>query len=146
MPKIKCPHCGLVQERYPHILLCNRCFGDIGGDADPDAPAEGASEAQTTTKGFGASMKESLRMGRWLSPLGTLLKRTAARLFRRFLTLYLLASLSLFFLMTIGIFTSMIGIDMFFPEAIAPTPHMLPIMLLGIAAVLPGSPDLGPCE
>ena len=75
-------------------------------------------------------------MGRRLSPLGTVLKRTATRIFKRFLILYLLASLSLFFLMAIGIFISMIGIDMFFPEAVPPTQHMLPIMLTGIAAFL----------
>ncbi len=38
--------------------------------------------------------------------------------------------------MAIGIFTSMIGINMFFPEAIPPVQHMLPIMLTGIAAFL----------
>jgi len=75
-------------------------------------------------------------MGRSLSPLGTTLKRTATRIFKRFLTLYFFSFLSLFFLMAIGIFTSMIGINMFFPEAIPPAQHMLPIMLTGIAAFL----------
>ena len=141
MPKIKCPHCGLVQERYPHILLCNRCFGDISGVTDPsaiepDASKDGSDKLLTTATTFWASMRESLRMGRSLSPLGTTLKRTAIRIFKRFLTLYFFSFLSLFFLMAIGIFTSMIGINMFFPEAIPPVQHMLPIMLTGIAAFL----------
>jgi hypothetical protein len=141
MPKIKCPHCGLVQEQYPHILLCNRCFEDISGSADgravePDVSSEEAGKALATAKAIKAGMRDSIRMGRSLSPLGTTLKRTATRLFKRFLTLYLLAFLSLFFLMAIGIFTSMIGINVFFPEAIPPVQHMLPIMLTGIAAFL----------
>ena len=141
MPKIKCPHCGLVQEQYPHILLCNRCFGDISGSADwsaaePEASPEEKSKPLMSAKALGASMRDSIRMGRSFSPLGTTLKRTAIRIFKRFLTLYFFSFLSLFFLMAIGIFTSMIGINMFFPEAIPPVQHMLPIMLTGIAAFL----------
>jgi hypothetical protein len=141
MPKIKCPHCGLVQEWYPHILLCNKCFEDISGSADwratePDVPSAATGKPRTAAIAFGTSMRESLRMGRWLSPLGTILKRTAIRILKRFLTLYFFSFLSLFFLMAIGIFTSMIGINMFFPEAVPPTQLMLPVMLTGIAAFL----------
>lgn len=145
MPKIKCPHCGSVQERCPHILLCNKGFEDIGESkdwhaAEPDVSPEDKGKALTTANAFRAgmreSLRESLRLGQWLSPLGTVLKRTSTRVFKRFVTLYSLALLSLFFLMAIGIFTSMIGINMFFPEAIQPAQHMLPIMLTGIAAFL----------
>jgi hypothetical protein len=141
MAKIKCPHCGMVQERYPHILLCSRCYGDISGDSDPgdavrDVPAEGAGKPETAARAFTAGMRESLRMGRRLSPLGTILKRTAIRVFKRFVTLYVLSFLSLYFFMSIGIFTSMIGIDFLFPEALPQTRHMLPVMLTGIAACL----------
>lgn len=141
MPKIKCPHCGQVQERYPHILLCNRCFEDLVESADrrdagSPAPEESTDKSPAAAKALWASMHESLRMGPRLSPLGSILKRTAARVFRRFLPLYFLAFLSLFFLMTIGIFTSMIGINLLFPEALPTTPHILPVMLIGMAACL----------
>jgi hypothetical protein len=81
MPKIKCPHCGSVQERYPHILLCTKCFEDINGGTDrrgaePDVSSEDKSNALATVKAFMTVMPVSLRMGHWLSPSGTILERT----------------------------------------------------------------------
>ena len=29
MAKIRCPHCGYRQEPYRHIILCEKCYGDI---------------------------------------------------------------------------------------------------------------------
>jgi hypothetical protein len=141
MPKVKCPHCGHVQEWYSHILLCNNCYEDISGSAGwretkQDARTEKTDSPVTAVRAFGTSMRESLRTGRWLSPLGTILKRTLIRICSRFATLYLLAFLSLSFFMLIGLFTSMIGATMYFPEAVSPVPHMLPIMVTGIAACL----------
>ena len=66
MPKIECPHCGLVQERYPHILLCNRCFGDISGSADWSAAADLARRTQLVLAGglHVANVAEAIAMVR----------------------------------------------------------------------------------
>ena len=140
MAKIKCPYCGHIQTLNPQILLCSRCFEDVSKSSEwLSARYEGAgisSGPTSAAKFFAQGVRESMRTGHWLSPFGTILKRFARRTFKRFLPLYFLSFFSLWFLMNIGVFTALIGVNIYYPEALPQIDQAIPVFLVGIAACL----------
>ena len=158
MSKIECPHCGRWQEARPHVILCEHCYVDIKDTVDthfrevgeeptevPDQPERplwirflGRNE---TGPGFVAGIwkmgrDRAVREGHGLSGPGTIFNRTFATFFTRFWPLYPLTYLSLSFLMLIGVFASVIGVQNLFPEEYPADPSMTPAFALGIAACL----------
>lgn len=140
MAKIKCPYCGHIQELNPQILLCTRCFEDISKSSEwRSARYDNAgisSRPASAAKSYAQKVREIMRAGRWMSPFGTILKRFAGRMFKGFLPLYFLSFFSLWFLMNIGVFTALIGVNIYYPEALPQIDQLIPVFLIGIAACL----------
>ena len=115
MAKIKCPHCGYLQEPYRHVILCEKCYANIKeiidehfkGKVEEEPPKE--LKSHILKWGWNAFDKPSREAPWRLSGPLVILKRTFETSFKRFSTLYPLIFLSFLFFMLIGIFTSRIG-------------------------------------
>ncbi len=159
MSNIRCPHCGKWQEAYPHILICGNCYADIsdvvekhfGKQAEKGTakaresseqtswitfPAARTPESMLLKKVWSAARSRTAKEAPGLSSIGVILKRTMEIFFKRFWPLYPLSYLSFSFLMFIGIFVSMVGLQVLFPEQYSLEPLMLPVFAVGAAACL----------
>jgi hypothetical protein len=149
MRLIKCPHCGHLQEPYPYIRICSNCYADIEGLINEyfkkkTSHKESERKIETSEGKLGvqdlatrvSDARDFKVSGGKLTPFSTILKKTIGTLIKKFLTLYPLAFISLFFFMLIGIFTSIIGIHTFFPEVYPKDPRGTSLAIAGIICCL----------
>ena len=158
MSKVKCPHCGYRQEAYPYVILCGNCYADIkevvdahfkrgdgkttdqrqqpGGLRPREHHASKEPGSRFIRKLWTMGRDRAVREGRRLSGPGVIFKRTFGIFFGRFRELFPLMYLSISFLLLIGVFLSIIGVQTHFPEVVVADPSIIPAFAAGIVACL----------
>jgi hypothetical protein len=116
MAKIKCPHCGYLQEPYRRVILCEKCYANIKEVIEEHFKEKVEEESPKDLKSHflkwgWKAFNEQPRGDSWrLSGPLVIFKRTFETSIKRFSTLYPLIFLSFSFFMLIGIFISKIGV------------------------------------